>query len=64
MNEQTINTLTVKEMREILRIGSNSAYSLIHSNRFPVKKIGCTYRIPKESFFLWLEQQDEYAAST
>lgn len=47
--------LTVKEVQQILKIGTNSAYNLIHSKSFPVIKIGQTYRIPAESFYAWLE---------
>ena len=47
MCKQTQETLTVKEVREILNIGTNSAYNLIHSKAFPVIKIGQSYRIAK-----------------
>ena len=50
MRELPQETLTVRELREILRIGTNSAYTLIHSKAFPVIKIGQTYRIPAEPF--------------
>lgn len=55
MCEATRDTLTVKEMQRILKIGTNSAYNLIHSKAFPVIKIGQSYRIPKESFYAWME---------
>jgi excisionase family DNA binding protein len=48
-------TLTVQEVREILQLGANSAYNLIHSKAFPVRRVGRTYRIPVKPFFLWLE---------
>jgi excisionase family DNA binding protein len=47
-------TLTVKEVREILQLGTNSAYNLLHSKAFPIKKIGHSYRIPSEPFYKWL----------
>lgn len=47
--------LTVDEVRQILKIGANSAYNLIHSGSFPVIKIGQTYRIPAEPFYAWME---------
>lgn len=50
--------LTVKEMGELLDIGTNAAYALIHSNAFPVIKIGHAYRIPKEPFFAWLNRTE------
>ena len=55
MREMPQDTLTVKEMQQILKIGANSAYTLIHSKAFPVIKIGQTYRIPAESFYAWLK---------
>ena len=53
--EKVPGTLTVKEVRQILQIGTNSAYDLIHSKAFPVIKIGRSFRIPKTSFYAWLE---------
>ena len=40
MRELPQDTLTVKELQQILKIGTNSAYTLIHSNAFPVIKSG------------------------
>ncbi len=58
MCETTQDTLTVKEMQEILKIGTNSAYNLVHSKAFPVIKIGQSYRIPREPFYAWLSNPD------
>lgn len=59
MCEQTQDSiLTVKELQEILKIGTNAAYTLIHSKAFPVIKIGQTYRIPAAPFYAWLENPD------
>lgn len=55
MREKGQEILTVEEMRQILKIGTNSAYNLIHSGAFLVIKIGQTYRIPAEPFYAWLE---------
>ena len=55
MCERMRETLTVKEIQEILKIGTNSAYNLIHSKAFPVIKIGQSYRVPKGPFFAWME---------
>lgn len=54
MSEKGQEILTVEEMRQILKIGTNSAYNLIHSGAFPVIKIGQTYRIPTGPFYAWL----------
>lgn len=59
MREQMQDSiLTVKELQEILKIGTNAAYTLIHSKAFPVIKIGQTYRIPAAPFYAWLENPD------
>ena len=50
--------LTLKEMQDILQIGTNSAYALIHSHAFPVIKIGRSYRIPAEPFYDWLNHSN------
>lgn len=55
MSEKPQETLTVKEVQQILKIGTNSAYNLIHSKAFPVIQIGQTYRIPKAPFYAWME---------
>ena len=55
MREAMQDTLTVKEMQQILKIGTNSAYNLIHSKAFPVLRIGQAYRIPKAPFYAWME---------
>lgn len=56
MCEATRDTLTVKEIQQILKIGTNSAYNLIHSKAFPVIKIGQSYRVPREAFYAWMER--------
>ena len=54
MSEKGQEILTVEEMRQILKIGTNSAYNLIHSGAFPVIRIGQTYRIPAGPFYTWM----------
>ena len=54
MCEKEEDVLTVKDVQEILKIGVNSAYNLIHSKAFPVIKIGHSYRIPRDTFYMWL----------
>lgn len=58
MREMPQDTLTVKDLQQILKIGANSAYTLIHSKAFPVIKIGQTYRIPADPFYTWLANPD------
>jgi len=55
MCESKKEILTVREIQDILKIGTNAAYNLIHSKAFPVIKIGQCYRIPAASFYAWLD---------
>lgn len=48
--------MTVCEIKEYLHIGTNAAYNLIHSNSFPVIRIGRLYRVPREKFYEWVRQ--------
>ena len=52
--DNQVETMTVKEVGAILRIGTNSAYNLIHTKSFPVLRVGNSYRIPVEPFYQWL----------
>lgn len=54
-DEQT--TYKVNEVAEILRIGKNAAYSLVHQDGFPQIRIGKTIRIPREAFHIWLNSR-------
>lgn len=54
-NKRIQESLTVAEVGQILRIGSNKAYNLVRSGVFPVTKIGHTYHIPAKTFFAWFD---------
>lgn len=49
--------LNVKEMQEILRIGRDKAYALMHSRAFPSIKIGGRYFVEAEALEEWLQKQ-------
>ena len=49
LSESLPETLTIQDVKEIMRIGMNAAYNLIHSKSFPVIKVGHAYRIPKRT---------------
>lgn len=59
--ETTINNniipevYTVADIQKILKISKNVAYDLIKENLFPVIKIKSVFRIPKKSFYEWLD---------
>lgn len=51
--------LTVKEVQSILRLSKNKAYELIADSNCPFRviKIGHVYRVPADTFWLWLEHE-------
>ncbi len=50
---------TVKEVQKILGVGENKVYRLLVSGYIPRKKMGGTYRIPKETFDKWINETDQ-----
>ena len=50
-------TLTVDDVKFILCIGTNSAYKLLKSNAFPVKRLNNKFIIPTSSFKKWLDNE-------
>lgn len=49
--------MTVKDLKETMKIGINTAYALCQRDDFPAVKIGATYRIPVAEFKKWYERQ-------
>lgn len=47
--------LTIKDIQEHLQIGRNRVYQLIKIDLFPKIKIGNTYRIPKQKYLEWIQ---------
>ena len=50
--------ITPKELKEILGIGHNALYSLIHQPDFPLLRIGKLYRINTEDLDTYLKKQN------
>ena len=48
---------TVADIQKLLKIGRDSAYELVKQDSFPSIKIKNQYRIPKESFYEWLNKK-------
>lgn len=46
---------TVEEIAHILRISRTSAYELMKSGEFVVKRVGNTIRVSRPSFDAWLD---------
>ena len=49
MYEQIPEIMTLKECREILKVGKNTMLELLHTNQIEGFKIGTRWKIPKES---------------
>lgn len=56
-DEALPNFLTVYDIRDYLGIGQRQAYELVRSEGFPAKKVGTSYRIPKNDFLEWAKKQ-------
>lgn len=50
--------LTVKDLIQLLNVGRDTAYALMHSKGFPSMKIGGRYYVSREELLKWL---DKYA---
>lgn len=48
--------INVKELAQLLGIGVNAAYDLIHVQGFPVIKTGKRYIIPLSALNKWLDE--------
>ena len=48
--------LTPREVQDIIHIGTNNLYALIHSRSFPVIRIGRQFRIPAQQFYAWMSE--------
>lgn len=56
MLEQYKDVLTVKDLKEILPIGTNNIYKLIHSNEIKHIRIGNKILIPKINLINFLSK--------
>ncbi|WP_238458156.1 helix-turn-helix domain-containing protein [Alkalihalobacterium alkalinitrilicum] len=50
--------LTATHISEIMGISKRVAYEIMDYKDFPLIRIGRTKRVKRESFFRWLEQQE------
>lgn len=48
--------LTVKDLQELLKIGRDTAYSLMHAKGFPSIKLGGRYYVTREELDKWLSK--------
>ncbi|MFR5264563.1 helix-turn-helix domain-containing protein [Clostridium sp.] len=56
--EELNEILTVKDIKNYLRIGTNQAYELVYREKFKSFRIGKTgIRIHRDSFLEWLDSE-------
>lgn len=48
--------LTTKEVSDILKLGKNQTYALMHSSSFPSYRIGCKMFVTEEALDEWLKK--------
>ena len=53
------DVLTVKEVREILRIGINNVYQMLKSGELKSIKIGRIYKIKKENVIEYINRKSK-----
>ena len=49
--------LTMRDVQKITRLSKPKVYELPHIAGFPVVKFGRAFRVPRDAFLEWLEQQ-------
>ena len=49
--------LTPMDIAAVLGISRNTAYELLHSEDFPILRVGKQYRVSRKRFLTWLESQ-------
>ncbi|MBR1442200.1 MAG: helix-turn-helix domain-containing protein [Firmicutes bacterium] len=54
--------LSVKDVRKLLGIASNTAYALFSRSDFPAIKIGRRKLVARDDFFEWLSRQTNISA--
>ncbi|MGM9608506.1 MAG: helix-turn-helix domain-containing protein [Oscillospiraceae bacterium] len=54
--------ITVKELAELLRVGINNAYRLVHDGTIKSVRVGRVYRIPRKAVDEYLSQTSESCA--
>ena len=54
---ETTKLLTVSELQQLLDIGRDTAYNLVHRKDFPSVKLGREFRVLPDKLNDWLEKQ-------
>jgi excisionase family DNA binding protein len=53
-----MQTLTVKDLQSVLKIGRDTAYALVRSKGFPSYKLGGRYYVTQEALERWLKEYE------
>lgn len=48
--------LTPEDVARVLHISRNTAYEVIHSKGFPAFKVGKQYRVKRDRFIQWMDE--------
>ena len=57
MLDNSYDILTVPELMEILQVGQNYAYYLLHTNKIKGYRVGRSWRIPRKSVENYIDAQ-------
>jgi excisionase family DNA binding protein len=49
--------LTMKQVQEVTGLAKELVYRLPHTNGFPVVRFGRVFRVPRDAFLKWLDDQ-------
>ncbi len=55
--------LNVAHIKDLFGIGQRQAYELVHTEGFPILKIGTTIKIPKDNLIKWINKNAEKGAT-
>lgn len=48
---------SASDVKKILKIGNDTVYAIFKSKDFPSFKVGKAYKVRKEDFIKWLDEQ-------
>lgn len=60
-NTTSVGVMTIKELEAYLKISQSVAYKLVHTEGFPIVKLGRSIRIPIDQLNIWLNNQCQVA---
>jgi excisionase family DNA binding protein len=55
--ENSKDYLTVKEVKEDLVVGLNTAYEIFKRKDFPARRLGRAFKVDKEAYEIWKKQR-------